>query len=556
MTSERRQFEFTELVLLSLQGEIDQAQIAELDRILKSEPEKVADYVELLEIYSELSLAGSIGISSKVNSSVNEIELNYLAMVEKNAPPVDLPEQEPENVIVEIEESSKQLKKTNRFFRIYNTVISIAAVILVFFVIYANVFPPQFSIPVAKVTDQYNVVWHSGSDKLDNNENVLTNQPPYIIEKGIIKLVYNEGVDVLIEGPASFKIEKKGISLDYGRLYSSVSKTGQGFAVDTPNSRFIDLGTEFGVLVEKSKSSELHVLKGKVQYYSGLPGVDKVSQTIFENDARRFDAKSGKVQVIPVAEESFVRQLDSDTGMIWRGQKLNLADIIGGGNGLGAGLRIVGIDPATGKVSSEPLMQSRTQQRSQYSQVPDNPAVDGVFVPLGGENSQVVNSAGEVYNGFPETDGRYWMDITNKPVTGFENDTESISYARLNDIEYGTEIHPGIMMHANTGITFDLDAIRSKISGVKINKFTAFYGLSETLEGASIQKDAAADMFVLIDGMLKMTTHVDFDSMSNAYIEIDIDANDRFLTLVSCSDWNDADWTIFGDPALELEESN
>ena len=60
-----------------------------------------------------------------------------------------------------------------------------------------------------------------------------------------VKIQYDNGVDILIEGAAAFELERSGIYLEYGRLFSRVTKLGTGFRVDTPISQFADMETEF-----------------------------------------------------------------------------------------------------------------------------------------------------------------------------------------------------------------------------------------------------------------------------------------------------------------------
>ncbi len=88
---------------------------------------------------------------------------------------------------------------------------------------------------------------------------------------------------------------------------------------------------------------------------------------------------------------------------------------------------------------------------------------------------------------------------------------------------------------------------------LRISRFTAFCGLSETLIGTSLQDDASAEMWVLIDGKPREKVYVGFSNISHAFLDVSIADTDRFLTLVSSSDWNAGDWTLYGDPVLELE---
>lgn len=313
------------------------------------------------------------------------------------------------------------------------------------------------------------------------------------------------------------------------------------------------MGTEFGILADLQGGTSLHVIKGKTVLIAGDKS-NKVSVEASEGVAKKVSAGTQTITDISCNDRLFVRDINSARNLAWRGQmKVDLAGIVGGGNGFGIGREHLGIEPASGELVNNPSMLARTQDTSQYASVSENPYVDGVFVPLGGDSPQIVTSNGDVFKECPETDGRYWIEITNKPLTGFQGDPGSIQLARLNGVEYGTNTHPAIMMHANTGITFDLEIIRSIIPSARICRFTSSCGLSDTLDRSSLRSDASAEMWVLIDGQPREKIQVDYKDESSSFVTVNIDDNDRFLTLVSCSDWNAGDWTIYGDPALELE---
>lgn len=109
-------------------------------------------------------------------------------------------------------------------------------------------------------------------------------------------------------------------------------------------------------------------------------------------------------------------------------------------------------------------------------------------------------------------------------------------------------------MHSNTGITFDLDAIRSSIPGVRIRRFTSICGMSDTITQQNVQ----ADMWILVDGQNRQKMHFVYNQSPHyTYANVEIHDQDRFLTLMSTDgeDSNGGDWTFFGEPALELELS-
>lgn len=572
MTEYREQYSFTELVLLSIQGKISPEQIKELESQLKGNRVKIREYLELLNIYTEMSEIGSVEIISEENLFDSSDLVRILAETEKNAPEVVI-EELVEISEVDTEEKNK-VRSESRIYRIFEKFIYMAAVLMIMFIVYANIFPPQLSEEVATVVDQFEVQWNVSSAKLKNHERILTNQAAYKIEKGIVEFTYDEGVDVIIEGPAEFTVEKKGVYIVYGSLYSYVSEVGHGFTVDTPNNRFIDLGTEFGVYVDQNTTSELHVYTGVVQYYSGIKGQAKSSKTIRANNAVRFDAVSGENQVIPIEVDKFVRSLDSENGSVWKGQNLNLADIIAGGNGLGSGTRQSAIDPSDGRMVPWGLSTDR-QGDGRYISVDASRFIDGVFVPDGGDGPITVSSDGHTWNA-PDTTGEYKFNIVSSlriidDVSDIPVNSSGSDVMLANSLQGTKPVHmvlpeawsksdtsqrSSIFMHSNLGITYDLDELRKVVPGQRLSSFRSKFGVLEKymrLEGVDLT-GMHIDLWVLIDGEIKYSAK-DINATKLLDIDIEIDDSDSFLSLVVTQSIDDFkyDWGLFVDPVVRLE---
>jgi len=114
-------------------------------------------------------------------------------------------------------------------------------------------------------------------------------------------------------------------------------------------------------------------------------------------------------------------------------------------------------------------------------------------------------------------------------------------------------------MHANLGITFDLDKIRSKFPDLRIKLFKAKCGITD-----AVIRPCNADIYVLIDGKIKYQNKNIHDNGILFDIDFDISDQDHFLTLVA-TDGNDPetgvwpsyaidqDWCSFIGPILEFE---
>ncbi len=134
-------------------------------------------------------------------------------------------------------------------------------------------------------------------------------------ESGLVEVTYHNGTRIVLAGPVEYVVEGSNAgSLQSGKLVARVPQAAVGFTVTSPSATVIDLGTEFGMLVEPSGETQTHVLAGSVEVYCGPPG-DKPSgggRVLSAGEAVRIEG--GKIIAIPrdVADaEKFVRSLPS-----------------------------------------------------------------------------------------------------------------------------------------------------------------------------------------------------------------------------------------------------
>ena len=261
----------------------------------------------------------------------------------------------------------------------------------------------------------------------------------------------------------------------------------------------------------------------------------------------------------------FVRSINSKVRTIWRGQtQINLADILGGGNGFNSGQLNAGIDVATGEVSLDLIEDIVKVGTAGYKKVESSPFIDGVFVP-GLEDGMIpVTTDHSISVQFPRTSGNYWGYICNGAF--HKGDKVPRHTLQLNGTSFGTPENPSISIHSNQGITFDLSKIRQNIPVGEIKEFRSLIGISETvkkyideaktldMQTLSRRTFSTADFWIFLDGRkvyeLKMA-----NSDKPVQVNIPIDIQDRYLTLVVTegSDGWAFDWAIFGQPELIID---
>ena len=176
--------------------------------------------------------------------------------------------------------------------------------------------------------------------------------------------------------------------------------------------------------------------------------------------------------------------------------------------------------------------------------------VDGIFVPCPRLGPVQVDSAGHTFADCPETDGDTSGVVW---AGGAPMSPLFIPPTKLGAVDYGTGKHGFLFLHANKGITFDLDAIRRCVPDCRLTRFRSEAGNTETAsnEGTSV----FADFHVLVDGEARFKRRQFSSFNEGATVAVAIADSDRFLTLVATgsNDGIQYDWIVFGDPRLELE---
>lgn len=131
------------------------------------------------------------------------------------------------------------------------------------------------------------VTWKS--DVLSENDRV--GAQTLELTSGIVRLQFDNGVDITLEGPARYELSSSDkTSLTSGVLVATVPPDAEGFSVDTPSAKVIDLGTSFGVSVGEHGVADVYVFDGEVEVVT-----EKADEArkITEGESIRLDADGG-----------------------------------------------------------------------------------------------------------------------------------------------------------------------------------------------------------------------------------------------------------------------
>ncbi len=535
-----------DLITFSIEGVITPEQFAALKAILRENPEAVQYYTDYMSILSDIRSSDYFLDNSGSEQELYDQHLwDKLSEHEKTAPTVHTPQEQPQRDLIQKVEHPRVDYKVSR-----GTIVSIisAAAAVVFIVLFAKFAPPKSGIEVATLTDSINAKWANIATPIEKGTRITQGNERLLLREGYAELLFDTNARIVVEAPAEFQIlAEDRIGLTYGKVYAMVPKEAIGFSVYTQNAKIIDMGTEFGVETDFRGNTHLHVLKGKTMLIAGRQS-DKTSMEVTKGEAKNVSAVFSEISDIPCDSDLFVRNIDSKVGLAWKGQNhLDLADIVGGGNGFGTGTIEKGIDPITGR-PSKAVTNDNGPATNEYHPVPSNPYIDGVFIP-NGRTQQIVSSQGHIFQECPISSGDWYISFDN--------------VMRQNPTGSDSPYVPCITQHANMGVTYDLQTIRSLLlSEVNIVRFQSKCGV-----GKETDRPCNADFWVLVDGKVRYKKTQVKEKNKFFTIDIELSEKDRFLTLVTTDGQDpedrvfdgitvstiDSDWCRFADPILVLK---
>lgn len=362
----------------------------------------------------------------------------------------------------------------------------------------------------------------------------------FSLTSGLALVRCDGGTEVVVEGPAQFTVASADrIDLQSGRAWVRLMSGASGFEVRTPSGIITDLGTEFGVSIGADNSADVHVFEGKVRVAPAAAA--SKSLEVAAGDAAQLQNRAVSFSAGGAVPQRFVRDLARPV------KSLELVDLLSGGDGSG-GLRGGMIDPTNGQASRTGKMEPGGDLTSDrvYHRVPQLTVLDGTFMPERTVPTQV-NSAGHTFM-FPAASGTGTVRICTGGAPPVFKNGSSI-YTELAGVDYAQPDHSYIFLHPDTGVTFDLDAIRRLHPRASLTGFRTLIG--SPMKAVSRNK---ADVYVLVDGVARFS-RAGFVAADGVFqVDLPLTSGDRFLTLVTTSggDGVKADQVLIADPVLDV----
>ncbi len=167
---------------------------------------------------------------------------------------------------------------------------------------------------VARITGTRNCLWDATSRV--GYDSPLHAGQRLTLRKGLAEITFDDGAVVVLEGPAAVVVQSQtNASLQTGRLAATVPLGAEGFTVETSRLKVVDLGTEFGVLTDPQRSTEVHVFNGKVRSHI-LDDAGKSIRTLYlhSEQGARLDMARSEVTHLAANARGFVRNLPTPDG--------------------------------------------------------------------------------------------------------------------------------------------------------------------------------------------------------------------------------------------------
>jgi hypothetical protein len=216
--------------------------------------------------------------------------------------------------------------------------------------------------------------------------------------------------------------------------------------------------------------------------------------------------------------------------------QIDLGDIAVGGDGTGSAQQGLGLRVTDGQfVPPTEFGGSYWFGSSLFLPTPGLPYVDGVFSP----NSTTTISSTNMTFAFPDTGGWVWDTLRNAGAV-YEPD---VNPPHLHLIQLGDQPgmnRKGLGIHANQGITYNLDALRT--SGATFDRVAGVGGLNFS----ALQAPGDFELWILVDGVESYHQIFANNALTYEPFSIDLSSGSHFLTIAT----TDYDYSNYADHAV------
>ena len=162
---------------------------------------------------------------------------------------------------------------------------------------------------LATITNSVGVVWKT--ERRVMGDNITTDYGVIKIESGLLEITHRSGSRLLIEGPAAYEVTGENTGrFAYGKLVAQVPPGAEGFVVNCPDGKVIDLGTEFALQVNPEDGRmEVGVFRGEVLVLPSSSEKKEDAVPLYTGHAVRLPGRvESPLCSIPFDQNHYVRQ--------------------------------------------------------------------------------------------------------------------------------------------------------------------------------------------------------------------------------------------------------
>lgn len=255
---------FAELWSDYLEGELDERGMAELRALISNQPNSKAIAVDQYQLHRLLCLISSEDSEAFVDTTIQRLPANTDDFVA--------------SVVSRVTAQSQRLSIERGFPRKKNWIFAAAIVAASILILLLN---NPFNSRTHKPIEQIDAPLALTDVKFTSTArtkflgaftpaigSVAMNNHEYILTSGSVQMLFPNGAEVIVQGPAVFQVaDENRLNVSVGRCSVHCPRGAEGFVVETPNTQVVDRGTRFFVNVVESSATEVHVVEGIAEVY-------------------------------------------------------------------------------------------------------------------------------------------------------------------------------------------------------------------------------------------------------------------------------------------------
>ncbi len=131
------------------------------------------------------------------------------------------------------------------------------------------------------------------------------------LKQGVAEIRFDSGTELVVEGPSTLRLDSADSAmLLRGKVVVHSDAISNGFQLCTPSSNLVDWGGEYGVSVDPSGDSEVHVFEGEVHRWRSDSASGAGTEVLTAGMAKRFSpSEETSEKLTTLAKDRFVRRV-------------------------------------------------------------------------------------------------------------------------------------------------------------------------------------------------------------------------------------------------------